>query len=258
MIDDVLVDGVSVGAVASYTFTNVRADHTISATFQRSAVGDMPIAGIDCDACHRATASRTAATATTCSTPIQLPPGNASVVLPHPGHVTGCASCHDSSLTIEHNGRKTDADADIVCVTCHAEHRPAVTRTDREAIYLRGTPRARACHADLTHPPTARLRHRPATTTATPPSAGCTNSGAGCHGADGHGRGGQHPRLPPRGYGQCLLSAATRARTRQRRPRLTPAPAAMTAPSRTLPTPSRSPTLTGRPLRRDHPHARSA
>ncbi len=32
-IDDVLVDGVSVGAVASYTFTNISADHTISASF---------------------------------------------------------------------------------------------------------------------------------------------------------------------------------------------------------------------------------
>ena len=32
-IDDVLVDGSSVGAVSSYTFTNVTKDHTISATF---------------------------------------------------------------------------------------------------------------------------------------------------------------------------------------------------------------------------------
>src|SRR6185436_5041735 len=32
-IDDVLVDGVSVGAVGTYTFTNTTADHTISATF---------------------------------------------------------------------------------------------------------------------------------------------------------------------------------------------------------------------------------
>ena len=30
---DVLVDGVSVGAVTSYTFTDVTADHTIEATF---------------------------------------------------------------------------------------------------------------------------------------------------------------------------------------------------------------------------------
>src|SRR5207249_642815 len=32
-VADVLVDGVSVGAVTSYTFTNVTADHTIAATF---------------------------------------------------------------------------------------------------------------------------------------------------------------------------------------------------------------------------------
>ena len=32
-IADVLVDGVSVGAVASYTFTDVTANHTIAATF---------------------------------------------------------------------------------------------------------------------------------------------------------------------------------------------------------------------------------
>ena len=30
---DVLVDGVSVGAVTSYTFTNVTANHTIAASF---------------------------------------------------------------------------------------------------------------------------------------------------------------------------------------------------------------------------------
>jgi hypothetical protein len=30
---DVLVDGVSVGTVASYTFVDVAADHTVSATF---------------------------------------------------------------------------------------------------------------------------------------------------------------------------------------------------------------------------------
>src|SRR5205814_3106797 len=32
-VADVLVDGVSVGAVTSYTFSNVTADHTIAATF---------------------------------------------------------------------------------------------------------------------------------------------------------------------------------------------------------------------------------
>src|SRR5205814_2784536 len=32
-VADVLVDGVSVGAVTSYSFSNVTADHTIAATF---------------------------------------------------------------------------------------------------------------------------------------------------------------------------------------------------------------------------------
>ena len=32
-VADVLVDGVSVGAVTTYTFTNVTADHTIAASF---------------------------------------------------------------------------------------------------------------------------------------------------------------------------------------------------------------------------------
>jgi len=36
-IDDVLVDGVSAGTVASYTFNNVTADHTISAVFAADA-----------------------------------------------------------------------------------------------------------------------------------------------------------------------------------------------------------------------------
>ena len=38
-IDDVLVDGSSVGAVSSYIFTNVSQDHTISATFLSVSIG---------------------------------------------------------------------------------------------------------------------------------------------------------------------------------------------------------------------------
>ena len=33
-VADVVVDGASVGAVASYTFTNVQANHTIEASFE--------------------------------------------------------------------------------------------------------------------------------------------------------------------------------------------------------------------------------
>lgn len=42
-IDDVMVDGVSVGAVASYTFDNVIADHTIEALF----IEDLPPLGVN-------------------------------------------------------------------------------------------------------------------------------------------------------------------------------------------------------------------
>ena len=45
-VADVLVDGVSVGAVTGYTFTNVTADHTISATFAVDAFTITPSAGL--------------------------------------------------------------------------------------------------------------------------------------------------------------------------------------------------------------------
>ena len=38
-IQDVLVDGTSQGALSSYTFTNVTADHTIAASFAADAFG---------------------------------------------------------------------------------------------------------------------------------------------------------------------------------------------------------------------------
>ncbi|MFA4966361.1 MAG: hypothetical protein WC709_12125, partial [Thermoleophilia bacterium] len=44
-VADVLVDGGSVGAVTSYTFTNVTGDHTISATFTASTATITPSAG---------------------------------------------------------------------------------------------------------------------------------------------------------------------------------------------------------------------
>ncbi|HTX67822.1 MAG TPA: hypothetical protein VMH50_01565 [Thermoleophilia bacterium] len=44
-VDDVLVDGSSVGAVASYTFNNVADDHTISATFAIDTYTITPSAG---------------------------------------------------------------------------------------------------------------------------------------------------------------------------------------------------------------------
>ena len=44
-IADVLVDGVSQGAITSYTFTNVQANHTISATFVQQTFTITPTAG---------------------------------------------------------------------------------------------------------------------------------------------------------------------------------------------------------------------
>ena len=44
-VDDVLVDDVSVGAVTEYTFTDVRADHTIHADFERDAHTILATAG---------------------------------------------------------------------------------------------------------------------------------------------------------------------------------------------------------------------
>ncbi len=44
-IDDVKVDGVSVGAVSTYTFSNVTADHTIAATFKIKTFVITPTAG---------------------------------------------------------------------------------------------------------------------------------------------------------------------------------------------------------------------
>jgi hypothetical protein len=41
-IADVTVDGVSQGAIPDYSFTNVQADHTISATFTKLASGALP------------------------------------------------------------------------------------------------------------------------------------------------------------------------------------------------------------------------
>jgi hypothetical protein len=41
-VQDVLVDGVSQGAVSAYDFTNVTADHTITATFETKIYSPIP------------------------------------------------------------------------------------------------------------------------------------------------------------------------------------------------------------------------
>jgi uncharacterized membrane protein YgcG len=40
VVTDVIVDGASIGAAESYTFSNVSSNHTIAASFIRSASGD--------------------------------------------------------------------------------------------------------------------------------------------------------------------------------------------------------------------------
>jgi hypothetical protein len=45
IVDDVLVDGTSVGAVTSYTFTNIQANHTISVTFKHPPCSGAPAPG---------------------------------------------------------------------------------------------------------------------------------------------------------------------------------------------------------------------
>ena len=45
VIDDVTVDGASLGAITSYTFSNVMANHTIAATFKVATFVITPTAG---------------------------------------------------------------------------------------------------------------------------------------------------------------------------------------------------------------------
>src|SRR6185503_9573451 len=45
-ITDVVVDGVSQGPIASYTFTNVQANHTISASFTHNPLSTSPVTGL--------------------------------------------------------------------------------------------------------------------------------------------------------------------------------------------------------------------
>ena len=124
-VADVLVDGVSVGAVTSYAFTDLRTDHTISATFKSRPVPDMPITPIDCSQCHAGDDHGYGPDCGDCHWISDGHPGTPSDM--HiPADVTGCTPCHNDSLTIEHNGRTPDAGGTFVCNTCHASADPLV------------------------------------------------------------------------------------------------------------------------------------
>ena len=63
-----------------------------------------------------------------------------------PADVTGCESCHDASLTIEHKDRTPDAGGAFDCETCHASTDALVT-----AAIAAGTSACVACHPGAGH-----------------------------------------------------------------------------------------------------------
>jgi len=165
IISDVSVDGVSVGAVGMYAFTNVTAGHVISATFD--AIGpneEMPITDIDCGGCHMP-GTPLANHDHPCQNCHELSwghPDNGSAIHT-PADVTACAPCHNASLTVEHSGRTTDAGAVMACATCHGSMDPAV-----RAAITAGNSACSACHSGADH-----LRRHDS------PVAEC--GGSGCH-----------------------------------------------------------------------------
>ena len=72
-ISDVLVDGVSVGAVKTYTFTNVKADHLITANFRRADATDPTNADTGTTTPSGATPTDTSGSTTTSTTAIANP-----------------------------------------------------------------------------------------------------------------------------------------------------------------------------------------
>ncbi len=88
-----------------------------------------------------------------------------------PADVTACVPCHNSSLTIEHNGRLTTAGTPVTCVTCHQSSDPNVMagiassnsacmgchptadHSDVDAVHT--TVPGQTCYASGCHPATA-------------------------------------------------------------------------------------------------------
>ena len=164
VINDVVVDGTSVGAVTSYTFTNVRTDHTISATFRVPSAADMPITPVDCSKCHAGMDHGEGPNCGDCHDISEGHPGTPSD-MHTPADVTGCTPCHNPSLTVEHNGRTPDAGGPFTCNTCHESTAPLVVNA-----IATGNSACDACHP-------AGGGHIVQHETTTPVSC----QGAGCH-----------------------------------------------------------------------------
>ena len=174
-ISAVLVDGVSVGTPATYQFTNVTADHTISATFVGGSLTDMAIQE-DCSLCHGGY-HHTDIDCVECHTFPEKHPGATGTALHTPADVTSCTPCHNSSLTVEHMNRTPTGGGAFECITCHQSADPLVVA----AISTRNSA-CSACHAGAGH---ATAHTFTADSDVVPAgNEGCTNSGPGCHGMD--------------------------------------------------------------------------
>ena len=90
-----------------------------------------------------------------------------------PADVTGCESCHDASLTIEHKDRTPDAGGTFDCETCHASADALVT-----AAIAAGNSACVACH------PSAGHADAHVSATADNSLAGTTEVCGECHDAD--------------------------------------------------------------------------
>ena len=141
------------------------------ATLSAPPATDMALTTEECSVCHDSTTAirRRALTATPSGTST-APPWQTST---RPADVTGCESCHDASLTIEHKDRTPDAGGAFDCETCHASTDPLVT-----AAIAAGTSACVACHPGAGH------LDAHISTTADNALAGTTEVCGECHDAD--------------------------------------------------------------------------
>ncbi|NTU70899.1 MAG: hypothetical protein HGB10_03645 [Coriobacteriia bacterium] len=179
-IANVTVDGTSVGAVSTYTFSNVTAPHTISASFTPVTVigSEMPVTYVNCDSCH-IPGSALDEHEHPCANCHEVSWGHAGT--PSDMHTNAvastCVPCHNAEITIEHNGRTISTGALMTCATCHDTTDPLV----RAAINA-GNSECAACHPGADHESLHAFTGASDLNAAG--DSGCTNSGAGCHGTD--------------------------------------------------------------------------